>query len=250
MRNLTLFSTWYTSLHVCVALAHDPRYVPRLVLAAQFLPAVGCALLTSCRSALLTSCRSALLSPAVGPLFPFFSVSTASTATSLTSTCLSTCSSLFHNCFSRQLSVSVTSLATRHRFLENLQRDIAFSSSSLAVIIALHEPPAIALHGSPASLHATLVSDELFARPRADPRDLFRTLLHVLRVMWWSPSTTLSPSARCACRRRCLQSSAALARHADVAIHLRSALAEGLSVDAIVFRVHFRSASKLQSRRT
>ena len=34
MRNLTLFSTWYTSLHVCVALAHDPRYVPRLVLAA------------------------------------------------------------------------------------------------------------------------------------------------------------------------------------------------------------------------
>ena len=38
-----------------------------------------------------------------------------------------------------------------------------------------------------------LVSDELFARPRADPRVLFRTLLHVLGVVWWSPSTTLSP---------------------------------------------------------
>ena len=34
--------------------------------------------------------------------------------------------------------------------------------------------------------------DELFARPRADPRVLFRTLLHVLRVVRWSPSTTRS----------------------------------------------------------
>ena len=48
---------------------------------------------------------------------------------------------------------------------------------SLAVVMALHEPLAMALHGSPASL-----SDELLARPRADPRVLFRTLLHVLRV--------------------------------------------------------------------
>ena len=38
----------------------------------------------------------------------------------------------------------------------------------LAVVMALHEPLAMALHGSPASL-----SDELFARPRADPRVLF-----------------------------------------------------------------------------
>ena len=47
----------------------------------------------------------------------------------------------------------------------------------LAVVMALHEPLAMALHGSPASL-----SDELFARPRAESRVFFRTLLHVLRV--------------------------------------------------------------------
>ena len=167
MRNLTLFSTWYTSLHVCVALAHDPRYVPRLVLSAT-LPGRGSLrsspqpvflassclrlavlmyrlsvrsfplwllFLTRCRSALLTSCRSALLSLAVGPLFPFFSVSTASTATSLTSP-----------------TASHGSCPSPSRLL---QRDIAFSSSSLAVIMALHEPPAMALHGSPASLHAS-----------------------------------------------------------------------------------------------
>ena len=57
----------------------------------------------------LTSCRSALLPLAVGPLFPFFSVSTASAATSLTSTCLSPCSSSFHNCFARHLSVRYVS---------------------------------------------------------------------------------------------------------------------------------------------
>ena len=38
--------------------------------------------------------------------------------------------------------------------------------------------------------------DELFARPRADPRVLFRTVLHVLRVVRWSPSTTRSPPLR------------------------------------------------------
>ena len=40
------------------------------------------------------------------------------------------------------------------RLLEILQRDITFSSSSLAVIMALYDPPTMALHGSPASLHA------------------------------------------------------------------------------------------------
>ena len=39
---------------------------------------------------------------------------------------------------------------------------------SLAVVMALHEPTAMALRGSLVSL-----SDELFARPRADPRVLF-----------------------------------------------------------------------------
>ena len=58
--------------------------------------------------------------------------------------------------------------------------------------MALHEPLAMALHGSLVSL-----SDELFARPRADPRVLFRTLLHVLRVAACGlvvPNTTRSPS--------------------------------------------------------
>ena len=80
--------------------------------------------------------------------------------------------------------------------------------SSLAVVMALHEPLAMALHGSPASL-----SDELFARPRADPRVLFRTL-HVLREVGCdsAPLAPL-PSARCACRGRCPQAGREL-RHA------------------------------------
>ena len=41
------------------------------------------------------------------------------------------------------------------RLLEILQRDVALSSSSLAVIMALHVPPTMALHGSPALLHAS-----------------------------------------------------------------------------------------------
>ena len=40
--------------------------------------------------------------------------------------------------------------------------------------------------------------DELLARPRADPRVLLRTFSHVLRVVWWSPSTTLPPPPRAA----------------------------------------------------
>ena len=64
----------------------------------------------------------------------------------------------------------------------------------LAVVMALHEPLAMALHGFPASL-----SDELFARSLADPRVLFRTLLHVLRVAACGlvvPNTTRSPPLR------------------------------------------------------
>ena len=126
------------------------------------------------------------------PLFP-------PAATSLTSTFLSTCSSSFHNCFARQLwQLSVASLATRRCFHE----------------LFLESP------------------DELCARPRADPRVLLRTLIHVLRVVWWSPAPPFSPP-RAARGGRWLQRSTALA------IHLRSALAEGLSVDAIVRCVRF-----------
>ena len=60
------------------------------------------------------------------------------------------------------------------RPLRLLQRDIAFLSCSATAWLR-----AFGLN-------------ELLARSRADPRVLFRTLLHVLRVVWWSPSTTLS----------------------------------------------------------
>ena len=168
----------------------------------------------------LTSCGSALLSLAVGPLFPFFSVSTASAATSLTSTCLSTCSSSFHNCFARQLSV----------------RYVSCNATLLSRALS-------PLHGCEPSVSSSC------------------SLVHVLTHVFSARSFTccawsgglpapLSPlSARCACRGS-LSPELGLVRHACVAIHLRSALAECLSVDAIVFRVHFRSASRLQSRRT
>ena len=183
MRNLTFFSTSYTSLHVCAALAirrlvHDPRYVPRLVFAATLPERDLCGLCRSQSSlcyALLTSCRSALsrcgcsFLPAVRPLFPFFSVSTASAATSLTSTC-----------FVHALVLVSQLLRTAPvRPLRLLQRDIAFSSSSATAWLR-----AFGLN-------------EVFARSRADPRVL-RTLLHVLRVVWWSPSTTLSLPLRAA----------------------------------------------------
>ena len=74
--------------------------------------------------------------------------------TSLTSTCLSTCSSSFRNCFARQLSVRYVSCNAR--------------------LLSRALPP---LHGcEPSGLN------ELLARSRADPRVL-RTLLHVLRVV-------------------------------------------------------------------
>ena len=93
-----------------------------------------------------------------------------------------------------------------YRLLEILQRDIAFSSSSLAVIMALHDPPTMALRGSPASLHASPCFDKLFARPRADPRVLFRTLLQSSAAMarrcagWFAglTSTTCISSSHCA----------------------------------------------------
>ena len=192
VRNLTLFSTWYTSLHVCRSrhpssctrsslrplpcLGCDPSRTRIFAvfgatsLPCQFLPAVG--------HALLTSCRSALLSLAVGPLFPFFSVSTASAATSLTSTCLSTCSTSFHNCFARQLSV----------------RYVSCNATLLSRALPL-------LHGYEPSVSTSC------------------SLVHVLTHVFSARSFTccawsgglpapLSPSsARCACGGRCLQSS-------------------------------------------
>ena len=127
----------------------------------QFLLAVWLCSFTSCRSALsrcvcsFTSCGSALSIRS----FPFFSLSTTYRGTSLTSTC----SSSFHNCFARQL--SVTSLATSRCLCE-----LFFASA-----------------------------DELCAHTRADPLVLLRTLLHVLRGLV-APSITLPPSAPCAWR--------------------------------------------------
>ena len=179
------------------------------------LSVLACCWLCSC-----TSCRSALLSLAVGPFFPFFSVSTTSAATSLTSTCLSTCSSSFHNCFARQLSV----------------RNVSCNATLLSRALPL-------LHGCEPSVSTSC--------------SLVHVLTHVFSARsftcgaWFGglPAPLYPSSARCACRGSS-SPELGLVRQACVAIHLRSALAEGLSVDAIVFRVHFRSASRLQSRRT
>ena len=172
----------------------------------QFLHAVGYALVPA---AALSRCCCSFL-PAVGPLFPFFSVPTAS-ATSLTSTCLFTCSSSFHNCFARQLSLRYVSCN--------------------ATLLSRALPP---LHGCEPSVSTSC--------------SLVHVLTHVFSARSftccaWSgglPAPLSLSSARCACGGS-LSPELGLVRHACVAINLRSALAEGLSVDAIVFRVHFRS---------
>ena len=59
----------------------------------------------------------------------------------------------------------------------------------------------MALHGSPASLHASPFFDKLFACPRSDPRVLFRTLLQssaalAHRLCWvvcWTDQRHLRP---------------------------------------------------------
>ena len=97
------------------------------------------------------------------------------------------------------------------RLLEILQLDVALSSSVLAVIMVLHDPPTMALHGSRASLHARPCFDKLFARPRADPRVLLRTLLQNSaalarrRAGWFAglTRTTCVPSSLCAWRSFC-----------------------------------------------
>ena len=166
--------------------------------------AVGYALFTSCRSALLTRCGSALLAsfhqdhPSVGPHVHsgFWLELCSLPGVAVLRVRQSRPASAVHTVF-----CSVVPW-----FVKDLR-------CSLAVVMALHEPLAVvmlamALHGSPASL-----SDELFARPRADPRVLFRTL-HVLRVVWCdsAPLAPL-PSARCACGGRCFQAGREL-RHA------------------------------------
>ena len=77
--------------------------------------------------------------------------------------------------------------------------------------MALHDPPTMELHGSPASLHASPCFDKLFARPRADPRVLFLTILQSSgalarrRAGWFAglTSTTCVPSGLCAWRSSC-----------------------------------------------
>ena len=159
-----------------------------------------------------------LFSPAVGPLFCHPSrcsgpqllcllVDSPLSLTELLASCLQ-----HHPVWSCSLALltppSARCACREPRLLEILQRDIAFSSSSLAVIMALHEPPAMALHGSPASLHASPCFDKLFARPRADPRVLFRTLLQSSAALARRcagrfaglTSTTCVPSSHCASR--------------------------------------------------
>ena len=178
--------------------AVGPLYLPAV--GPLFLPAVG-----------------PLFLPAVGPLFCHPSrcsgpqvlcllVDSPLTLTELLASCLQ-----HHpvwSCSLAPLTPPSARCACRERCLfEILPRDVALSSSSLAVIMARHEPPTMALHGSPASLHASPCFDKLFARPRADPRVLFLTILQssaalARRAGWFAglTSTTCVPSSHCAWR--------------------------------------------------
>ena len=140
-----------------------------------------CSFLTRCGSALFMPALAMLLSAAVGPLFYPLWVRSFSFFSSGSSICsrfwlhLELCSlpgvAVLRVRQSRPAStVHTVFCSVVPWFVKGLR-------CSLAVVMALHEPLTMALHGFPASL-----SDELFARPRADPRILFRTLLHVLRV--------------------------------------------------------------------
>ena len=157
-----------------------------------------------------------LFSPAVGPLFGHPSRCSGAQASSparrqssvlvRASGFLSPASSSLVVFASRVLTTPSARCACRERrLLEILQRDVALSSSSLAVIMALHVPPTMALRRR---FTRALVFDKLFGCPRADPRVLFRTLLQssaalAHRCAGWSAgltSATCVPSSHCAWR--------------------------------------------------
>ena len=193
----------------------DPRYVFRK----RYLPAVGYAL--DVLLLVFALLLGMLFLPAVDPLFCHPSRCSGPQASSLAcrqssvldraSGFLSPASSSLVVYASRAALPSARCACRGRCLLEILQRDIAFSSSSLAVIMALHELPTMALHGSPASLHASPCFDKLFARPRADPRVLFLTILQRTAALahrcagWFVglTSTTCVPSSLCAWRSFC-----------------------------------------------
>ena len=112
-----------------------------------------------------------LFSPAVGPLFYPLWVRSVSFFSSGSSICSRSWLHL-ELCSLPGVAVLRASVSLRERRTHRLLQCGALVCQGLAVIMALHKPLAIvmALHG--------------FQRrcPRADPRVLFRTLLHVLRV--------------------------------------------------------------------
>ena len=163
-----------------------------------------------------------LFSPAVGPLFCHPSRCSGPQASSpvrrqssvlvRASGFLSPASSSLVVFASRVLTHPSARCACRERcLLVILQRDIAFSSSCLAVIMALHEPLS-PWHSMALRRRFTraLVFDKLFARPRADPRVLFRTLIQSSAALarrcagWFAglTSATCVTSSHCAWKSR------------------------------------------------
>ena len=145
-----------------------------------------------------------LFSPAVGPLFPFFSLST----------------------------------AHRDHFVE-----VHMLVHVLVLVSQLLRAAAVA-DVRHVSCHAKLLYELFFASSdylcvRADPHVLLRTCFYVpphapsRAARGWSPAPLFLPP-RPARGSRWFQSPAALVRDAYFAIHLQSAFAEGLSVDEIV----------------
>ena len=136
---------------------------------ALFMPAVGYALFTSCRSALL---------PAVGPLFWFLFIRiihlfTFTQASSLS--CVRSPASLFCEC---------VSLAPRAPYTPSFAVWCLGLSRACAVLLRSSWHSMSRSRSSWHSMSRSPWHFMVFQRrcPRADPRVLFRTLLHVLRV--------------------------------------------------------------------
>ena len=146
----------------------------------RFLPAVGYALFTRCGSALLTRRGSALLSS----ITMFWT--SASLPARRQSSVLDRASGFLSLASSSHVlrvvwwSPSTTPSSPRAARLES----VVFSRSCNETLLSRALlSPTMALHGSPASLHANPCFDKLFARPRADPRGLI-ALFSRARLLW------------------------------------------------------------------
>ena len=181
------------------------------------MPAVGYALFTRCGSALLSSitvfCTSGVFACSWTVLCPRPSFWLLVSSIIQSGRVRFACSLARGLVVSQHHSLFSARCACRERrLLEILQRDIAFSSSALAVIMALHELPTMALHGSPASLHASPcvstscllvhVLTHVFSSARFSRARLL-WLVVVLVDLAGLTSTTCVPSRLCAWRSFC-----------------------------------------------